>query len=77
MIFININIKLYLHAHQTYQGIVKIYFIPDVSEIPETYNVSTKLTFDVMGLKITMCTFSKFCEPLTIVQLKFLFKISY
>jgi len=37
MIFIYINIKLYLHAHQTYQGIVKIYFIPDVSEIPETY----------------------------------------
>jgi len=28
--------------------------VSDVSEIPETYNyVSTKLTLDVMGLKIT------------------------
>jgi len=27
--------------------------MPDVSEIPETLYVSTKLTLDVMGLKIT------------------------
>jgi len=43
---------LYINAQQTCEGIVKIYFMPDVSEIPETY-VFTKLTLDIMGLKIT------------------------
>ena len=44
---------MYLNAQQTCEGIVEIYFMPDVSEIPETYTyVSTKLTLDVMGLKI-------------------------
>jgi len=31
------NIKLYINAHQTCKGIVKIYFMFDVSEIQETY----------------------------------------
>jgi len=44
---------LSLNAQQTYEGIVEIYFMPDVFEIPETYYVSTKLTWEVMGLKIT------------------------
>jgi len=47
---------LYINAQQTCGGIVDLYFMPDVSEIPETYimiYVSTKLTLDVMGLKIT------------------------
>jgi len=31
------NVKLYINAQQTCYGIVDIYFVPDVSEIPETY----------------------------------------
>jgi len=27
------NVKLYINAQQTCEGIVKIYFMPDVSEI--------------------------------------------
>jgi len=45
---------LYINAQQTSEGIVEIYFMPNVSEIPEAYNsVSTNLTLDAMGLKIT------------------------
>jgi len=29
--------KLYINAQQTFEGIVEIYFVPDVSEIPGTY----------------------------------------
>ena len=43
---------MYLNAHQTCEGNVEIYFMTDVSEIPESF-VSTKFTLDVMGLKIT------------------------
>jgi len=43
---------LYIHAQQTCEGTVEIYFMPGVSETPETH-VSTKLTLYVMGLKIT------------------------
>jgi len=46
---------MYINAHQTCDGIVEIYFMPEVSEIQKHhfYYVSTKLTFDVMELKIT------------------------
>jgi len=53
---------LYINAQQTCAGIVEIYVMSDVSEIPETYRPMffyTKLTLDVMGLKLT--TFSQ--EP--------------
>ena len=53
---------MYINAQQTREGIVKTYFMPDVSEIPETCRPMffyTKLTLYVMGLKIT--TFSQ--EP--------------
>jgi len=52
---------LNINAQQTCEDIVEIYFMP---EIPETY-VSTKLTLDVKGLKIT--TLSK--EPVNHSQL--------
>jgi len=53
---------LYINAQQTCAGVVEIYVMSDVSEIPETCRPMffyTKLTLDVMGLKIT--TFSQ--EP--------------
>ena len=46
---------MYINAQQICDGIVEIYFKPDISEIPETYifyYISTKLTLDVLGLKI-------------------------
>jgi len=42
---------LYINVQQTGKCIVDIYLVPDVSEVP--VYVSTKLTLDVMGLKIT------------------------
>jgi len=47
---------LYINAQQTCEGIVKIYFMPDVSEIPETSRpmfLHKINILDVMGLKIT------------------------
>jgi len=55
-------------VQQTCEGNVDKYFMHDVSEIPEKIYDSTKLRLDVIGLKKTH-TFSRACEPLTIVKL--------
>jgi len=69
-----LSTPLYINAQQTCEGIVEIYFMPDVSEIPVT-NVPTKLTLDIMGLKIT--TLSQ--EPVNhspLLNKKIIYKIS-
>jgi len=57
-------------VQQTCDGIVEIYVMPDVSEIPETYMFPQ----NYIGCNGTESnhTFSRACEPLTIVKLKIL-----
>jgi len=65
---------LYINAQQTYEGIVKIYFMPDVSEIPET-DMFHKINIGCYGTENNH-TFSRACESLIIVKLKILYKIT-
>jgi len=54
---------------------LEIYFMPDVSEIPETYICFHKINIGCNRTENNN-TFSWACEPLTIVKLKIIYKIS-
>ena len=69
---------MYINAQQTREGIVEIYFMPDVSENPETCRPMFFLHKINIGCNGTENnnTFLNACEPLTIVKIKILYKIS-